>query len=171
MRGFHVRWTSSMRLRNGMESSPSKMRHRRSCRHIGAGRPVPSGTRRRSVSMRRRTCYAVRAEHSSSADRTGSNGRSCYVTKGLIAIASCAARSTSTPGLIEELSRRGVHTVFHYVPLHSAPAGHRYGRVQGELVETDRVSGRLVRLPLWYAMPDEAVERVISAVTEVLTSD
>jgi dTDP-4-amino-4,6-dideoxygalactose transaminase len=73
--------------------------------------------------------------------------------------------------LIEELSRRGVHTVFHYVPLHSSPAGHRYGRVQGELVETDRVSGRLVRLPLWYAMPDEAVERVISAVTEVLTSD
>jgi dTDP-4-amino-4,6-dideoxygalactose transaminase len=70
--------------------------------------------------------------------------------------------------VIEELSGRGVQAVFHYVPLHSATAGLRYGRAHGDLSETDRASDRLVRLPLWYRMPDEAVDRVTSAVAEVL---
>jgi dTDP-4-amino-4,6-dideoxygalactose transaminase len=70
--------------------------------------------------------------------------------------------------VIEELDRRGVHAVFHYVPLHSAPAGLRFGRAHGNLAETDRTSDRLVRLPLWYAMPDEAIDRVTSAVADVL---
>jgi len=67
-------------------------------------------------------------------------------------------------GVIQELDRRGVHAVFHYVPLHSAPAGVRYGRAHGDLAETDRASVGLVRLPLWYQMPDDAIERVASAV-------
>jgi dTDP-4-amino-4,6-dideoxygalactose transaminase len=70
--------------------------------------------------------------------------------------------------VIEELGLRGVHSVFHYVPLHSAPAGLRYGRAHGDLSETDDLSGRLVRLPLWYRMPDEAVDHVTSAVAEVV---
>ena len=70
--------------------------------------------------------------------------------------------------MIEELGRRGVHAVFHYVPLHSAPAGWRYGRAHGGLAETNSASDRLVRLPLWYRMPAEAVDRVTTAVAEVV---
>jgi dTDP-4-amino-4,6-dideoxygalactose transaminase len=70
--------------------------------------------------------------------------------------------------MIEELGRRGVHAVFHYVPLHSAPGGLRFGRAQGDLVETDRASDRLIRLPLWYRMPDEVVDRVTTAVAEAV---
>jgi dTDP-4-amino-4,6-dideoxygalactose transaminase len=70
--------------------------------------------------------------------------------------------------LIEELDRRGVHALFHYVPLHSATAGLRYGRAHGELAETEHAWERLVRLPLWYAMPAEAIDQVTSAVADVL---
>lgn len=72
--------------------------------------------------------------------------------------------------VIEELGGHGVHAVFHYVPLHSAPAGLRYGRAHGDLTETDDVSDRLVRLPLWYRMPAEAVDRVTSAVSDVIAN-
>jgi dTDP-4-amino-4,6-dideoxygalactose transaminase len=77
-----------------------------------------------------------------------------------------AARTT----LIEELDRRGVHAVFHYVPLHLSPAGLRLGHAHGELPETIKASDRLVRLPLWHAMPQEAVDQVTSSVAEALGS-
>ncbi|MEK6328754.1 MAG: DegT/DnrJ/EryC1/StrS family aminotransferase, partial [Actinomycetota bacterium] len=64
---------------------------------------------------------------------------------------------------IQELAERDIHAVFHYVPLHSSPAGRRVGRVGSGLENTERLSERLVRLPLWAAMPDEAVHRVIEA--------
>jgi dTDP-4-amino-4,6-dideoxygalactose transaminase len=63
---------------------------------------------------------------------------------------------------IAMLREAGVHPVFHYVPLHSAPAGRRYGRASGELHVTDRVSDSLVRLPLWLPSLDES--RVLAAV-------
>jgi dTDP-4-amino-4,6-dideoxygalactose transaminase len=72
--------------------------------------------------------------------------------------------------LLVELEEREVYAVFHYVPLHSAPAGRRYGRTHGTLEVTDDVSGRLVRLPLWAGMTDEQVEHVIASVAEVLAS-
>jgi len=62
---------------------------------------------------------------------------------------------------IEALRGAGIHPVFHYVPLHSAPAGRRYGRTSGDLAVTDRVSDSLVRLPLW--LPDLDQARVIEA--------
>lgn len=71
--------------------------------------------------------------------------------------------------VIDELGRRGVHAIFHYVPLHSAPAGRKLGRAHGALTETDVAAGQLVRLPLWYRMPPEAVERVAAAVADVLS--
>jgi len=70
--------------------------------------------------------------------------------------------------LITGLDRRGVNAVFHYVPLHSSPAGSRWGRADGPLPVTDRASARLVRLPLWPGMADADVEHVIEAVHEVL---
>jgi dTDP-4-amino-4,6-dideoxygalactose transaminase len=66
--------------------------------------------------------------------------------------------------VIDELLRLGVHAVFHYVPLHSSPAGLDLGRACGDLPVTDQVSDGLVRLPLWYGLPDAAIEQVAAAV-------
>jgi dTDP-4-amino-4,6-dideoxygalactose transaminase len=65
---------------------------------------------------------------------------------------------------LSELKTWGVDAVFHYVPLHSSPAGLRHGRAAGRLWRTDDLSARLARLPLWPGMPDSAVERVVEAV-------
>ncbi|HEX5246677.1 MAG TPA: dTDP-4-amino-4,6-dideoxygalactose transaminase [Gaiellaceae bacterium] len=70
--------------------------------------------------------------------------------------------------LIRGLAERGVSAVFHYVPLHSSPAGRRFGRVVGDLQATDNVSERLLRLPLWAGMESRHVEHVISSVASVL---
>ncbi|MBP3272396.1 MAG: dTDP-4-amino-4,6-dideoxygalactose transaminase [Ruminococcus sp.] len=65
---------------------------------------------------------------------------------------------------ISYMKAAGVSTVFHYVPLHSAPAGVRYGRFSGEDVYTTRESDRLVRLPMYYGMTDEDRHTVAKAV-------
>lgn len=65
---------------------------------------------------------------------------------------------------IAALRRRRVDAVFHYVPLHSSPAGSRHGRCAGPLERTTRQSERVVRLPLWAAMTDATCDRVIAAV-------
>jgi dTDP-4-amino-4,6-dideoxygalactose transaminase len=62
--------------------------------------------------------------------------------------------------LIARMSADGIMTPFHYVPLHSAPAGLRYGRTAGRLPHTEALSPRLVRLPL-YPQMDGAVHRVV----------
>jgi dTDP-4-amino-4,6-dideoxygalactose transaminase len=62
------------------------------------------------------------------------------------------------------LAESGIRAVFHYVPLHSSPAGRRYGRAHGSLDVTDDVSERLVRLPLWIGMTPGDVDRVAEAV-------
>lgn len=72
--------------------------------------------------------------------------------------------------LIAALKAEEIQSVFHYVPLHSSPAGHRFGRSSGELPETDLASGRLLRLPLWVGMTPEDVDRVVSAVARFLRS-
>jgi len=54
--------------------------------------------------------------------------------------------------LLAEMNRRNVNAIFHYVPLHSAPAGRRYGRTGSSMAVTDDHSARLVRLPLWVGM-------------------
>jgi dTDP-4-amino-4,6-dideoxygalactose transaminase len=61
--------------------------------------------------------------------------------------------------------------VFHYVPLHSSPAGQCFGRTHGSLDVTDDVSDRLVRLPLWIGMTPADVTRVVNAVSLALTSE
>ena len=64
---------------------------------------------------------------------------------------------------IRFMKERGVACVFHYVPLHSAPAGLKYGIFQGEDVYTTAESERLVRLPLYYGMAEEDRAAVIAA--------
>ena len=65
---------------------------------------------------------------------------------------------------IDYLRKQGVASVFHYVPLHSAPAGLKYGRFSGEDVYTTQESERLTRLPMYYGMTDEDRQTVINAV-------
>lgn len=69
--------------------------------------------------------------------------------------------------VIQALARRGINAVFHYVPLHSAPAGRRFGRVSGEMHNTDALAGRLLRLPLWLGVEDRIgyIVDALSAVT------
>jgi dTDP-4-amino-4,6-dideoxygalactose transaminase len=67
--------------------------------------------------------------------------------------------------LIAHLKAREIMAVFHYVPLHSAPAGERYARAHGDLPVTVELSERLLRLPLWVGLEQEGgQERVIAAV-------
>ena len=70
--------------------------------------------------------------------------------------------------LIADLAARGVHAVFHYVPLHSSPAGRHHGRAAGPLPVTDDVSERLLRLPLWADMTDANVDCVCDALEAAL---
>lgn len=68
--------------------------------------------------------------------------------------------------LIAFLKARGILAVFHYVPLHSSPAGLRLGRAAGPMTVTDDIAARLLRLPLYYGMTDAEQDEVAAAVLE-----
>jgi dTDP-4-amino-4,6-dideoxygalactose transaminase len=69
---------------------------------------------------------------------------------------------------IAALRERQVQAVFHYVPLHSSPAGVAIGRPDGPLSVTDDLSARLVRLPIWGGLGPDRMERVIAAVEQAV---
>lgn len=66
--------------------------------------------------------------------------------------------------LIKYLKKNDILSVFHFVPLHSSPAGIKYGRTSGNMSVTDNVGDHLLRLPLYYEMTDNDVERVVETV-------
>lgn len=66
--------------------------------------------------------------------------------------------------LISHLKENGVAAVFHYIPLHSAPAGLAFGRFHGEDRYTTKESERLLRLPMYYGLTDEDIEKVVKSV-------
>ncbi|MDZ4184071.1 MAG: dTDP-4-amino-4,6-dideoxygalactose transaminase [Desulfuromonadales bacterium] len=67
--------------------------------------------------------------------------------------------------LLVALKGEGVLAVFHYVPLHSSPAGLKFARSCGDLPVTTAISGQLLRLPLWLGVEEEGLQaRVIAAV-------
>jgi dTDP-4-amino-4,6-dideoxygalactose transaminase len=69
---------------------------------------------------------------------------------------------------LEDLKQKyDIHAVFHYIPLHSSPAGLRYGRFHGNLNNTVDLSGRLIRLPLWIGLEDDQ-QRVIENIQKLL---
>ena len=70
--------------------------------------------------------------------------------------------------VLDELKKQGIYAVFHYVPLHSAPAGRRYGRAHGAMSRTDNLSVRLIRLPLWHGLPRAAQERTVESLYTAL---
>lgn len=68
--------------------------------------------------------------------------------------------------VLTELKRNEIYSVFHYVPLHSSPAGQRYGRVHGSMDVTNRQSERLVRLPLWVGLSEEQQGMVVKTLVD-----
>ena len=68
--------------------------------------------------------------------------------------------------LIAALGKDGILSAFHYVPLHTAPAGQKFGRFHGEDVYTTKESERLTRLPLYYGLKEEEADFVIKKVKE-----
>lgn len=68
--------------------------------------------------------------------------------------------------LLSYLKLKNIGAVFHYVPLHSAPAGHKFGRFNGEDIYTTKESERLVRLPLYYGITEEETGLVIDTIKE-----
>ncbi len=68
--------------------------------------------------------------------------------------------------LIEYLKSHGIYAVFHYVPLHSSPAGKKLGTFHGEDIYTTKESERLIRLPLYYGIKDEEIDYVVTMIGE-----
>ncbi len=68
--------------------------------------------------------------------------------------------------LIKFLGENDILAVFHYIPLHTAPAGQKFGRFNGEDVYTTKESERLVRLPLYYGLKEDQTEYIIGKVKE-----
>ena len=66
--------------------------------------------------------------------------------------------------LISYMKEHGIGCVFHYIPLHSAPAGRRFGRFCGEDIYTTKESERLMRLPMYYGLKLEDIDRVIETI-------
>jgi dTDP-4-amino-4,6-dideoxygalactose transaminase len=71
--------------------------------------------------------------------------------------------------VLDELKENNIHAVFHYVPLHSSPAGVRFGRTHGDLSLTTSLSQRLVRLPMWLGLNEAQQQRVCDALTATLS--
>jgi dTDP-4-amino-4,6-dideoxygalactose transaminase len=72
--------------------------------------------------------------------------------------------------VLRELKNSGIHAVFHYVPLHSSPAGMHFGRAHGDLALTTSLSERLIRLPLWFGLTESQQQRVCGALEAILRS-
>ena len=88
-------------------------------------------------------------------EECGQNGHICTIL-----VSSLSERDA----LISYLAKFDIKAVFHYVPLHSSPSGVKYGRFHGSMAATDKVSDCLIRLPLYYEMTDEDVDRVAEAI-------
>jgi dTDP-4-amino-4,6-dideoxygalactose transaminase len=66
--------------------------------------------------------------------------------------------------LIEFLKRDGIKAVFHFVPLHSSPAGRRYGNTKRDLITTESIAKRIVRLPLFNELTDENISGIVETI-------
>lgn len=72
--------------------------------------------------------------------------------------------------VLDVFRRADISPVFHYVPLHSSPAGRRYGRTHGSLDVTNRQSECLIRLPMWVGLTREKQVRVVEALAEAIAA-
>ena len=77
-------------------------------------------------------------------------------------------QGVSRDAALKLMREKGIGAIFHYVPLHSAPAGQRFGRQSGELAVTDAMSSRIVRLPLWCGIRREQQEYVVDSLKDAI---
>ena len=63
--------------------------------------------------------------------------------------------------LLEYLKNNDILAVFHYIPLHSAPAGLKFGRFDGDDIFTTKESERLIRLPMYYGLSDDEINKIL----------
>jgi dTDP-4-amino-4,6-dideoxygalactose transaminase len=70
--------------------------------------------------------------------------------------------------VLQALKQNGIHAVFHYVPLHSSPAGMRFGRAHGDLSLTTSLSERLIRLPMWLGLSESQQQRICDVLETIL---
>ncbi len=70
--------------------------------------------------------------------------------------------------ILNDLKSNDISAVFHYVPLHSSPAGARYGKTHGDLIKTNDLSERLIRLPLWVGMTADDQQHIADVLTRAL---
>lgn len=66
---------------------------------------------------------------------------------------------------IDRMKQKKINCVFHYIPLHNSLAGKTYGRISGNMKNTENISNQLVRMPLWINLD---IDRVISSTLEIL---
>ena len=78
------------------------------------------------------------------------------------------APGANRAAVLAALQSEGIDAVFHYVPLHDSPAGRRYGRANGDLIVTNDLSSRLIRLPMWVGLQQADQDRVVDALTHIL---
>lgn len=71
--------------------------------------------------------------------------------------------------VLDELKRSEIYPVSHYVPLHSSPAGQRYGRVHGSMAVTDMQSECLVRLPLWVGLTEDQQGHIVEMLAKAVS--
>jgi dTDP-4-amino-4,6-dideoxygalactose transaminase len=74
----------------------------------------------------------------------------------------------SRDALMQHLQQQGILAVFHYVPLHSSPMGRTFGYAEGDLPVTEELSGRLLRLPLYYDITEADQARVVAEIEQFL---
>ncbi len=72
--------------------------------------------------------------------------------------------------LLHFLNERGIGAIFHYIALHSSPAGIKYARTNGTMKVTDEVSARIVRLPLFYDMTSDMVDKIVDLIETFYSS-
>lgn len=65
---------------------------------------------------------------------------------------------------ISYMKQNNINPVFHYIPLHSSPAGEKYGRIAGNMFETDNIADTLVRLPMFYELTNTEIKLIMSTI-------
>jgi dTDP-4-amino-4,6-dideoxygalactose transaminase len=119
-----------------------------------------TSARRESLARYRRGLGALPSDWRLLGDTPGAEANGHLV--GLIAPSPFAA-----DGMRQRLAERGIQATSHYVPLHSAPAGRRFGRFVGDDRHTTELSGRLVRLPIFHGLSSSQIDHVVTMVLDI----
>jgi dTDP-4-amino-4,6-dideoxygalactose transaminase len=77
-------------------------------------------------------------------------------------------KSIERDKVIQQLKLDEINTVFHYIPLHSSPAGLKFGRFTGNLKNTNELSNQLIRLPMWIGLTEEMQLRIVESLKSAL---